>query len=335
MRFTWRGVLGIAVSVACLVYVFHGVDWTDTRQRLAHANFPLLILAAVGATAMFPLRARRWRTILDPVAPRLPFGPLWRSVAIGMMVNNTVPARAGEPARALALTREVPSVSFSTALASLVVDRLFDGIVVLLLTIVAIVGPGSPAAGVSLVGRAAIVAAGIAVIGLAGLYALVFFPDALIRIFELLARRVSPSVEKRGGDALRAFAAGLSILKSPIHFAAVFWWTLLHWLLQPLAFWLGFKAVGIDVPWAAALLVQGVIVVGVSVPSTPGYFGPFELAAVKSLGVYGVSESAARIWAVSFHVVSFIPITLIGAYYFARLGMSMGEIGSTERERTA
>lgn len=331
MRFGWKGALGIVVSVAGLWYALHRVDWHEAGRQLANANYGLLALAAVLATLMFPLRARRWRTILDPVAPRLPFGPLWRSTAIGMMVNNVVPARAGEPARAFALTREVPQVTFSTSLASLVVDRVFDAIVVLLLTAVAIVAQGSPAQGASLVGKAAVVI-GVGAAGLlGGLYAMVFFPERLISVFESFARRVSPAIEQRGSQMLRAFAEGLSILRSPVHFAAVFWWTLLHWLLQPLAFWVGFKAVGIDVPWSAALLVQGVIVFGVAVPSTPGYFGLFEAAATASLGLYGVPATAATTWAVVFHIASFIPITLIGAYYFSRLGLSLGEVGSATR----
>lgn len=334
MKFGWRGALGLVISAACLIYAFHGVDWVEARRQLAAANYPLLALGALCATGMFPLRARRWRTILDPVAPALPFGPLWRATAIGMMVNNTVPARAGEPARAFALTREIPSISFSTALASLVVDRVFDAIVVLLLTAVAIVAPGSPAGSGSIIGRAAIVLGALAVTLLASLYALVFFPEMLIRVFEFLARKVSPKIEQRGAVVLRAFAGGLSILKSPVHFAAVFWWTLLHWLLQPLAFWIGFKAVGIGVPWSAALLVQGATVIGVSVPSTPGYFGPFELAAAKSLSLYGVTQSAATTWAIAFHVASFIPITVIGAYYFARLGIRMSDVGTAASDET-
>jgi hypothetical protein len=164
------------------------------------------------------------------------------------------------------------------------------------------------------------------------LYALVFFPGTLIRLFELLARRVSPTIEERGRDMLKRFAEGLSVLRTPGHFIAVFWWTLLHWLLQPLAFWLGFKAMGIDVSWSATLFVQGLIVVGVALPSAPGYFGLFETAAVISLGLYGIDESAAVAWALVFHVVTFIPITLIGAYYFAKLGLTMGEIGQAGGE---
>src|SRR5262245_36076975 len=213
MKFGWRGALGVLISAACLYFAFRNVDWSSTIAQARHANWMLLILAATCATGMFPLRARRWRTILDPVAPKLPFGPLWRSTAIGMMVNNVAPARAGEPARAFALTREVPQISFSTSLASLVVDRVFDAIVVLLLTAIAIVAPGSPAESASVVGKAAIVMGVGAGALLGGLYALVFFPKALIRVYESFARRVSPTVEKRGAEILHSFAEGLSILK--------------------------------------------------------------------------------------------------------------------------
>src|SRR5512146_1348751 len=201
MKLGVRGVLGLAISAGCLYFAFRNVQWNDAIEHARTANYWLLALAAACATGMFPLRARRWRTILDPVAPNLPFGPLWRSTAIGMMVNNIVPLRAGELARAFALTREVPSVTFSTALASLVVDRVFDAIVVLLLLAVSMVSAGF-SAGTQLGGYSITrLAAGFAaapIVALVALYSLVFFPDTLIRLFELTARRVSPSIEQRG-----------------------------------------------------------------------------------------------------------------------------------------
>jgi len=98
----WRGAVGIAVSAICLYFAFRNFQWHEALDRAKQANYGLLLLATVAATGMFPLRARRWRTILDPVAPHLPFGPLWRATAIGVMITNVIPARAGELARALA-----------------------------------------------------------------------------------------------------------------------------------------------------------------------------------------------------------------------------------------
>ena len=100
MKIGWRGALGIVLSALLLWYALHKVDFDEVAHVLRSSNPFYFVLAAMASTLLFPLRARRWRVILDPVEPNLPFGQLWRATAIGMMVTNVVPARAGELARA-------------------------------------------------------------------------------------------------------------------------------------------------------------------------------------------------------------------------------------------
>jgi uncharacterized protein (TIRG00374 family) len=328
LRPGWRAALGAVLSAALIYWTLHGISPTEVAHRLSEAD-PLLFAAAMFcATAIFALRARRWQTILEPVAGKLSFGPLWRATAVGMMVNNVVPARAGEIARAYALTREVP-VPFATSLASLAVDRLFDAIVLLLLAATALLDPALSSAD-TLAGRPlsafATGAATVVVLLLLALYALVFFPNQLLRLFELFARRVSPATEQRGRKVLETFVNGLSVLRSPGRFAAVFGWTLVHWLLNALGFWLSFKAVGITAPLSAALFLQAFIALGTAVPALPGFFGVFEYMSVQGLSVYGIGQQQAATWAIGYHLFSFVPITVIGAYYFARLGVKLRDL---------
>jgi uncharacterized protein (TIRG00374 family) len=145
-------------------------------------------------------------------------------------------------------------------------------------------------------------------------------------MFELFARRVSPAIEQRGRKAVETFVQGLSVLRSPGRFAAVFGWTLAHWLLNALGFWLSFKAVGITAPLSAALFLQAFIALGTAVPALPGFFGVFEYMSVQGLAVYGVGQQQAATWAIGYHLFSFIPITVIGAYYFARLGVNLRDL---------
>jgi len=316
------------LSAALIYWTLHGISPAEVAHRLSEAN-PLLFAAATFcATAIFAVRARRWQTILEPVASKIPIGPLWRATAIGMMVNNVVPARAGEIARAYALTKEAP-VPFATALASLVVDRLFDAIVLLVLAATALLDPALSSTQ-RLAGRPlssfATGAGAVVLILLVGLYALVFFPSRLMGLFELFARRVSPSVEERGHRTLETFVRGLSVLREPRRFAAVFAWSLAHWLLNALGFWLAFKAVGITAPFSATLFLQAFIALGTAVPALPGFFGVFEYMSVQGLAAYGVSQQQAATWAIGYHLFSFIPITLIGAYYFTRLGIRLRDL---------
>lgn len=327
MKGRLRSFFGIALSAVLLWWTLRDVSLAVVWHELQRANLPLLLLAAVGGTVVFPIRALRWHTILLPVAD-VPFGPLWRSTAVGMMVNNVVPARAGEIARAFALTRE-SRVPFSSAIASLAVDRVFDAITVLLLASLAMLDPRFPA-GATIAGQPLSSWAGgtalLVTAALTALYALVFFPTQLVRVFELFSRRLNPSLEARGRAALLSFSEGLSVLRNPRRFSAVLAWAILLWLINALSFWIGMIAVGIDVPYSAVLFIQALIALGVAVPSAPGFFGLFEKLAVVSLALFAVGAPAATSWAIGYHILSFIPITAIGAFYFVRLGLHFREI---------
>jgi hypothetical protein len=246
-----------------------------------------------------------------------------------MMVNNVVPARAGELARAYALVREVPEIPFATALASLAVDRVFDVVVLLMLTFVPLLDPAFPqnasanALPLATIARTGIVAV---VALLLMLYALVFFPQRVIRLFELATRRVAPAIERRGAEALAAFAEGLGVLRHPGRFVAVFLWALVHWIVQVLSIWIGFLAMGIHVSFGAALLLNGISSFASALPASPGFFGPFEASSKLALRVYGVSDTPAISWAIGYHILTFIPITVIGAVYSARLHVSLREM---------
>jgi uncharacterized protein (TIRG00374 family) len=211
----------------------------------------------------------------------------------------------------------------------LAVDRLFDAFVVVSLALLAIFAPGFPG-DTRISGMPVSRWASLGILGMlalaAILYGIVFFPKWLVGAYEAIAGRLSPSLAARGRDVLLHFSTGLSVLRNPARFATILVWAIAFWLTNALSFWIGFQAVGIHVPWTAALFLQGLIALGVAVPAAPGFFGIFEVCATIGLGVYGVPRELAVSWAIGYHVLSFIPITLIGAWYFARLGLHLSEV---------
>ncbi len=333
MKLDWKGVAGVVISLALLWWALHGIHFDEVWGALRRSNPWLFVASSAAATAVVPIRARRWRPILDSVAPHLPFGMLWRATAVGVMINNVVPARVGELMRAYALTRETSRVELPAAVASVAVDRVFDAMVVLMLTLSAMLLPDFPRdARVGHVSAAHWAEAGLGLIAalMIVLYTLVLFPGWLLRVFEVLARRVAPSLEAPGRRALQAFTNGLSVLRHGPRFLAVFLWAVVGWLVNALGLWLAFRAVGIGASFGAALFLQGVVALGVAVPSAPGFFGVFEVAAIIGFAVYGIPRDVAVTWAIGYHVLSFIPITLIGLWYFARLGLHVRDVRSAE-----
>ena len=214
-------------------------------------------------------------------------------------------------------------------------DRVFDALCVLLLLVVALLAPDFPA-GFAIAGRPvqsiASVMAGVVVLSFGGLFAIAKWPHAMESLAVRIAGAVLPRFRDRVGALVHSLAAGLVVVREPTRFLATFAWAMAHWLMNALAFWLGFRAVGIMAPFTAALFVQGIIVIGVSVPSSPGFVGVFETAAKLSLPVYGVDPAQAVTWALGFHVLSYIPITLIGAWYFIRMGLHLGDLEQAEAD---
>lgn len=332
-----RTLFGIALSILLLWFTLRGEDFGEIWRVLSTSSIPLWIACTVAATAIFPMRARRWQALLAPSVGRLPLGPLWRATAIGMMVNNVVPARAGEFARAFALTRERQDVRFSGAFASLAVDRLFDGVVVLAMMVAATFDPRFPADG-KIFGASAWSIAATMSLGLFAVFValalLAYAPQWCFGVSDRILGAIAPKFAPKVRSLLEGFAAGVGVLRQPMLALEVLWWAVLLWATNAFAFYLGFLALGIEAPLSAAFFVQGLIAIGVAIPSSPGFFGPFELAGKAGLALYAVSDASAVSWAIGFHLLSFVPITVIGAWYFARLDLHFRDLSDGAKETT-
>lgn len=329
--FDWKAVLGILVSLGLLYFAFRGVDLGEVARHLGRANLWWLALAAAAATAVFPLRAIRWGPLLRPVE-HTRFRPRFAATNIGFMANNLLPARLGEFVRAYALGR-VTGMPVSAAFGSLVVERLLDGIIVVGFLFAAMAAPGFPdSAGggdfaiAARIMLALLAAAAVVLIGM------VLRPEAAIRVGRAVASRVLPeSVRRPVVDALVALVHGLSVLRSPRLMFISLVWSVLLWLTGALSFWVGFLAFGIDVPFSAAVFLQSLVGLGVSLPSAPGFFGLYEgFARLGLVSVYGVAPAQAVGFAIGFHIGGFVPITLIGLWYAWRVGLSRDEVLHSE-----
>lgn len=335
-RTRWQTLIGAVLTVLLLTWTLRDIQPAALAQQLRQSNLGMLLLAALVATAIFPLRAIRWVVLLEPIAPKLTFMDAWRAVAIGMMINNVVPARAGEFARAYALSRETRAVSFTSAFTTIALDRLFDALIVFALMFGAMLAPGFPA-GATIAGRPATALIGTwgvatLLVVFAGAVMVAFRPEMVSAVASRVVRTIIPKWEPHVASFVEHATAGLSVLRSPTRFLRVVGWTVLHWLANALAFWIAFRAVGISAPYSGALFLQGLIAIGVAIPSSPGFFGPFEAFAKAGLQIYGVPVTLAVTWAVGFHLLSFVPITALGAFYFSRLGLSLRELRASAQQ---
>ncbi|HUL03205.1 MAG TPA: lysylphosphatidylglycerol synthase transmembrane domain-containing protein [Gemmatimonadales bacterium] len=330
----WAWAIGLVVTALLLAWALHDVDPRAVLGHIARADLRWLILAIVLATATFPLRTVRWRVILRAAdGSRLPWGPLWHATAIGFMANNVLPARAGEVARAYLARRQLP-VRFTTALASIGVERVFDGLFLVGLMTLAIAAPSFPrnatVGGVSLA-RVATWAAVLFSTLLVGALLVVSRPVWWVALFGRAFHAMLPvRTADRLTHLMEGVVAGLAVLTSPGRFLEVAAWSLVLWLVNALSFASCFRAFGLGVPPESALLLQGLIGFGVAIPSSPGFFGPFEAVTRATLAIYGIGAEQAVSYAVAYHIGGFVPITLLGLASLARTHVRLGELRQAE-----
>ena len=323
-------VLGVVITVGLLTWAFRGVSLAEAWEHIQHAH-PGWLLAMIGfATLTFPLRALRWAWLLPKNPGHTDFNARMGAVSIGFMANNVLPVRLGELATAAALSRSSP-VRASAALGSLVVERVFDGLMLTSFLVVALLfsdASTTEAEGSLFLRQVAWVGGGVFATAWATLWLLVRHADTAFALYDRMAKRlIADRFASRLRSTLSSFIEGLQGLYNLGIFPRVLAWSLAVWLTAALGVWAGLLAFDIHAPGPiGAFFVLSMIGFAVAVPSSLGFVGPLEAACRIGLEVYHVEPARIASFAVTYHVLTFAPITLIGLWYLRKLGFGWREL---------
>jgi uncharacterized protein (TIRG00374 family) len=246
---------------------------------------------------------------------------------MGYMGNNIFPFRAGEVLRAYLLRRK-EAVSMSATLASIAVERLFDGLTMILIILVVL--PLIPFG--QFFGSLLLAASAFFVGALLVFLVLISFPRRTRELYRWMIGRVVPA-RWRGPvlDVADRFLEGLSILRSGRQVAFVAGLSVLVWLLEAGKYYFIMFGFPFDQPFHVLLLVTSVATLATTIPSTPGYMGTFEVAGKETLKRFGVAAEVALSYTVAVHAALWFPITLLGIAFAAREGLTWGQIRTIGR----
>jgi uncharacterized protein (TIRG00374 family) len=314
MRRTGTGLVGIAIGVAISVAAL----WVALRQTslaalgdaVRGADFRYIFLAAVVYLISMGARALCWKSILGHRAPLL---KLVGALNQGYLLNNLLPWRLGELGRAVLLGR-YPGLSTAMVLASIAVERLYD--MTLATSLLAVMLGFVPQAG--WIGKAAWLAGLVIVVAGLGVWLILRRPELLRQVAARL-----PGTKNMWTTILDQLIAGLSAFKSPSGILSSFGWLVASWCLAVLEYWLVLKAYFPAPGWNWAPFALAVTLLGVAIPSAPGYIGVFEGAGVLALGLFGVAPASAFAFAVTLHGIYFAITTLLGATAMAAEGSTL------------
>jgi uncharacterized protein (TIRG00374 family) len=345
-------IIGILISIIFLVWALANEDLGQVGSAFMKANYlaliPALALYAVGVW----LRGVRWRILLSPIAPTVSVYKTFEVVVIGYMANDVLPARIGELVRAYVLSKR-EGVRKTATLATIVVERIFDGLVLVgfatvVVFYVTIVNPSLLSTGSghqlgTLLTEQSRVIGAAAVAFLVALVGFVFVASSRSRVRSVLQlglKFVPARLHSRVEALTDSFIDGLGSLRSASGMAAVFGLSILAWLFETSMYYIlgnwGFnlQSGGSPLPFYAYMLATSFANLSTLIPQAPGFVGVFDaIAKIVLVGAFGVPGNQAISYVLVLHAALLIPITLLGFVYLARESLSWRDLTTLEKSR--
>mgnify|MGYP000512918883 FL=1 len=328
----WQLWLGVLISIIFIWLALRGLHLEEFWGAVKQANY-IWLLPGIGVYFVGVwVRAWRWHYLLGPIK-KIPTGTMFPITTIGYMGNNVYPARAGEVLRAVILKRK-EGVSVSASLATIIVERIFDGVVMLGFVFVNLSELAKLTGSSGFVGniqQVAVIGTGVFLGALAVFLLAAMFPQrtakvGLWAIEHFLPKRLHLKII----NIMNKFLDGLASLRSPFNVLMVFLTSVIIWLLETGKYWFVMHAFNFSVSFFALMLMNGIVNLATTIPSAPGYIGTFDAPGIAVLTAYDVDQATAAGYTLVLHVALWLPITLLGAYFLAREGIRWSDALRTE-----
>ena len=346
MHKSFRFWLAIGISVFFLGIFLSRLDLRETWEHIGEANYFVLIPAIIVYFGSVFFRTYRWQYLLAPVK-RLSVPRLYPVVVVGYMANNILPVRLGEVVRAY-YVGEREKVSKVSALATIAVERVFDGLT--LLFFAAVVGLFLPIVGLlqGLADKAGIpwvllaLAMSMPFVGvLIFMVAAASSPPWFVTLIDRTTGLLPAGVRDRVRGLINVFIDGLASLKDPRRLAMVFLLSLPVWLMEALMYYIVAFSFDLHNTFGMAelagviLLVTAVSNLATSIPAAGGGVGAFEVAAAATLTLLGAEASEAGAYTIVVHAALLIPVTLLGFVFLWSEKVSLGQLTRESRLHAA
>lgn len=315
--------MGVIVTVACLVAAVWGIDLqqiTDSFKKAKYWTLPVMLALLF---VFFLLKAMRWQMLLEPVK-KLTAAQVTPAMMIGFMGNNLLPAHLGEFLRVYVLGKQF-QIPKTTVLSTVVLERLFDVVAILCFLGIGIYfTPNLPEKYRSYsLGMAGAICLAVVLVA-----TYLIWTEAVIslarKVFDVL-RFLPEKLTHLVLEMMQAGAQGMASLKSGRLSVGIVLTSFAQWAVNGLSIYVALWSFDIAVPPEAALVVLGVTAFGVTVPSTPGFFGVVQLCFWWSLKGYGVSQADVFAASIYYHLIQYIPVTLTGLYFSHREGLKLSK----------
>jgi len=320
-----KALLGLLIVGLGLYLFLKDVDIQKLGHELKSFRIVTITLVCLFILLTLYFRALRWKYLL-PDVKNASRDSLFSNVTIGFMINNILPARIGEFARAFILWKK-NRYPLTVALGTLIVERAIDTILFLLFFALPVFILPQCAA----VLMYATVAAGLVVFCCIFLLFYLRFQTAAGRIVLWITQKLPQRYRQRFSTISTELISALLWLESPRRFLSVLVLSVCTVSCYPAMIMALARDTGTPLGLLESMFAQACAAFGAAIPLAPGYVGTIHAAMGQGLDILGMDKDKARALVIVYHAVNYIFITLLGLYLFFKLKLSFKEISTAKK----
>ncbi len=322
--------IGLAVSAFFIYLALPGLHLASVAEALRTAEYWWLVPAITVYMVGLWLRTWRWQYTLRPLK-LVPLVRLFPIVCIGYFGNNVFPFRAGELLRSYVL-KQTEDIDISSSLATVIVERVVDGLVMIMFVFLAL-----PFAPMPEVYRNAVIVMTVGFLAATAVFIwMASQPERVEQFYAIVAGAVLPSrIRVRTDGFYRRFMLGLRSLSSPSDVFMIFAITVLIWLTETVKYWFVMHAFDFSVSFLVLMLMNGLVNLATTLPAAPGYIGTFDTPGIRTLVTFGVDPSIAASYTFTLHAALWVPVTALGAYFFWRSHLGLRDVAAARQQQQA
>lgn len=334
--------LVIGITIACLAVYFtlRNISMQELMESFKTVKYIYLVPAAMLIIATYVVRAYRWQILVSPMKT-VKLASMFPPLMIGFM-GNILPARAGEVLRAYLLGKQ-ENISFTGAVATIVVERLFDLLMLLLLFAWVLVFHADAFDGQaswgglsirSMATKFGMLGGGLIVFLVAFIYMLAFHKDRLIPVIRWCLNPLPHKWHDKIEHLIRTFSEGLEVAKKPSSLVKITVSSFVLWIFIVFTYYPFYWAYDLhDKSMASLMIVTTMVCILITILPTPGFLGSFQAGVL--IGLHQIMHES-EVAAVSFGMVcwalNFSIIVIFGVYCILHAHLSVHQLVELEKE---
>ena len=299
-------IFGIVISVILVYLSVRGINFQDVWSDLDKIQLSYVILFIVLVVFMQYLRSYRWGIILQPME-KIDQISLFSVTSVGFFAIAAIPARLGELARPYLISKR-SSIKMSSALGTIIIERILDSFIVLTIALIVILLTDLP----YWIIQSSIILFLMALAVFSFVLFLILKREKALKFINAILNKLPGKLANKVDKLIHHFIDGLQVVTNIKLILYLFVLSALIWLLDVLAIYILLKDFGFNLPVLASFVVMIILIVGIAIPTAPGYIGNWHFACVLALNLFGLAKADALSFAVVYHFLSMIIVVVLG-----------------------